>query len=290
MKPQLINLVYAFSEPFMIKELVVPYFTNTHHFHNDYELVFVLESTGKRVIGDHVGNFKKGDMVFVGPNLPHAWFNDKEYYNGQETFYARSIVSYFKSTWLSGLLQSLPQVSKLDKVLEYAKRGIKVEGEAHKRIAKILINHAGSVGLQESIDMLSILHELAENDNYQLLASVRYTNQSSVNEAQRINQVYEYVMKHFSSNIRLDEIAEIAHMSPNAFCRYFKSQTQKNFSQFVNEVRVGHARKLLYNKDITVAQVCYESGFQSVTNFNKFFKRFTQQTPIEYRKELNRVH
>lgn len=286
MKPQLIDLDYTFTEPFMVKDISEPYFKNTHHFHNDYELVFVLESSGKRFIGDHIGNFKTGDMVFFGPGLPHAWFNDQEYYKENGNLIARSIVTYFKASWLQQEVKALPFSEKFERTLLNAKRGIRVEGAARNRISIILKQFPQSFGLKKTIDILTILHELAENEEYELLAGISYVNQANANEAQRINQVYEYVMKNFLHPIKLDDVADIANMSPNAFCRYFKSQTQKNFSHFVNEIRIGHARKLLQKKDLTISQICYESGFQSMTNFNKFFKRYTRKSPLEYRKAV----
>ena len=225
-------------------------------------------------------------MVFFGPGLTHAWFNDLEYYTETDNLTARSIVTYFKASWLQEQVTALPYSEKFEKALLNAKRGMKITGSAHTRIASILNHFHQSSGLRKTIDILTILHELAENEEYELLAGVNYVNQASANEAQRINQVYEYVMKNFSHPIKLDEVANIANMSPNAFCRYFKSQTQKNFSHFVNEIRIGHARKLLQKKDLTISRICYESGFQSMTNFNKFFKRHTKKSPLEYRKAV----
>ncbi|QEC53063.1 AraC family transcriptional regulator [Anseongella ginsenosidimutans] len=286
MKPQLVNLDYVLLDSFKIKEITAPYFTNSHHFHNDYELVLVLESTGKRVIGDRVENFKGGDMVFVGPNLPHAWFNDNEYYKQKEGLLARSIVTYFKKEWLENCVLALPGAEKLKKLLVNAVRGIKLEGKARERIASILINTGQSNGLKKSIDIFTVLYELSEAREYEMLTGISYVNSYNENEARRINEVYEYVLKNFTTQIKLEEVAAIANMSPNAFCRYFKTHTQKNFSYFINEVRIGHACKLLLKKDLSVSRVCFESGFQSMTNFNKFFKRFTGKSPNEYRKGI----
>lgn len=286
MKPQLIDLDYALIETFIVKELDVPYFINTHHFHKDYEIVFVLESTGKRLVGDHVEAFSAGDLVLVGPDLPHAWFNDKEYYEGCEEFLARSVVIYLKKTWLEKEVLRLPKTGRLKKLLESALRGIKFTGASRLLIGQIASRISRAEGLQKSIDLLSILCEMSESKEYHLLASPNYLLNYNEHETARLNQVYEYVMRNFTSEITLEAAADVANMTANAFSRYFKKQTQKNFSNFVNEIRVGHACKLLQKKDLNITQVCYESGFLSITNFNKFFKRLTGKSPLEYRKQI----
>lgn len=285
MKPQLIDLEYEFTEPFLIKELAAPYFVNNHHFHNDYELVYVLESVGTRFIGDHIGNFRTGDMVFIGPNLPHAWFNDRVYYEQQSGLVARSIVTHFKQTWLYDTVMKLPQSDQLVPLIENATRGIRFRGGVVKRVASLLADAQKARGLKRSANILHLLYELAEAIDYELLAGVTYVNQHHFKDTKRMNTVYEYIIKHFSSPIKLEAISEVANMSPNAFSRYFKGQTQKTFSNFVNEVRIGHACKLLQSTDLTIAQVCYECGFNSMTNFIKFFRRVTQKSPLQYRKE-----
>lgn len=288
MKAQLINLDYTLSDSFMIKEIVVPYFKNSKHFHWDYELVLVIEGTGKRVIGDAIEDFQNGDLVFVGPNLPHAWFNDNEYYEGAN-LQARSIVTYFKKSWLEKDLVSLSGSANMVRLLENAHRGIKIKGTTKAQITKTLLACPQSTGLLKVIDLFSILHQLAETEEFELLASVNYLSTSGKNEGHRISQVHEYVLNNFSTPIRLEEVAALANMSTNAFCRYFKAHTQKNFSQFVNEIRIAHACKLLQQKDFPISQISYESGYQSITNFNKFFRKIMLKSPLEYRKAMNQL-
>jgi len=285
MKPQLVHLDFAFTGVFMMKQISAPYFINTHHFHDDYELVYVMESSGKRIIGNDISNFQKGDLVLVGPRLPHAWFNDKEYYENKGLL-ARSIVTYFKKDWMEQQLLELTGGGKFKEIIDWAPRGFKINGKANGRITSILTDAVNSPALLKASGIFAILYELSETTEFELLTDVSYSNPFGQNEAARINQVYEYVMKNFTTEIRLETVADIAHMSPNAFSRYFKSRTQKTFSLFVNEIRIGHACKLLQRDDISVSQICYASGFQSMTNFTKFFKRFLKKSPLQYRKDL----
>ncbi|WP_262245162.1 AraC family transcriptional regulator [Parapedobacter soli] len=285
MKPQLINLDFVLKGDFLMKEITAPYFINTHHFHDDYELVYVVESSGKRIIGNSVGNFKKHDMVLVSPNLPHAWFNDREYYDN-DALTAKSIVTYFRKNWIEKQLLDRTGGEKFKTMLDHASRGIKITGKTNRRIAAMLDEALHAPELLKAAQILMILHELSETTEFELLADAHYVNSYDQHEAMRINQVYEYVMKNFTSEIKLATVADMAHMSPNAFSRYFKSRTQKTFSLFVNEIRIGHACKLLQSEDFTMSQICYASGFQSMTNFTKFFKRFIKKSPLRYRKDI----
>src|SRR5690606_9304866 len=201
---------------------------------------------------------------------------------------AESVVIYLKKSWLYNTILPLPQTSKLKKLLENAHRGVFVFGNTGRAIGNILSNLIHTKGLKQTIDLLQVLHLMSESQEVELLASVNYLNTHSETETARLNQVYEYIMRNFSSEINLVDAANVANMTANAFSRYFKKQTQKNFTQFVNEIRIGHACQLLHKKDMSISQVCYESGYQSITNFNKFFKRITGKSPVEYRKEINR--
>ena len=286
MKPLLIDLDYSLADTFMIKELNVPYFTNTHHFHKDYEIVFVKKSSGKRIVGDHVDNFNDDDLVFVGPDLPHAWFNDSVYYENREELQAQSVVIYLKKTWLEHSVLPLPQTGKLKKLLENSHRGIRFYGETARQIRLLVSDLYRVEGFRQVADLFTVLFLMSETKECELLAGINYLNTHSENETARLNRVYEYVMRNFAGQIRLEHAADIANMSPNAFCRYFRKQTGKNFSQFVNEIRVGHACSLLVKNEMSVTEVCYESGYQSVTNFNKFFRRIMGKSPVEYRKNI----
>lgn len=288
MKPQLIDLDYKLFENFIIKNIDTDYFKNIHHFHKDYELVIILESSGKRIIGNHIESFDSKDVVFMGPDLSHAWFNDHEYYEDNEHLRAKSVVIYFKYKWIKEFILNLPGMdsSRLEECLKDAERGIKIKGKAGKRIHEIASNIEHSTGLKITIDILSILQEISEAKEIKLLAQPGYVNLYDTKDELRIQKVYEYVAQNFQDKIKLSEVAATAYMTPNAFCRYFKMRTRKNFSLFVNEIRVNHACKLLRVKDYSIAYISNQSGFNSLSNFNKFFKKTMKKSPREYRGEF----
>jgi AraC-like DNA-binding protein len=284
---QAFHYVNSLSEcPVTVKEVRVPSFSVPWHFHSECELVLVLDSYGKRIVGDHIGNFMAGDLVFMGPDLPHVWYNDPEYHHRDSCLTAHAVVVYFKPEWLSNSFFGLAGAVRLSELLVNAKRGMRIGGQTQFLIKEKMQRLPGLQGLKLVIELLGILDILSHSREYADLASVGFTHSFNETDVQRINRVYQYVMQHFNRKIQLEAVARVANMTPNAFCRYFKMRTQKTFSSFVNEMRVGYACKLLLSKDYSVTQICFESGFQNLTNFNKFFRHFTGQAPTEYRKNL----
>ncbi len=284
---QAFHYVNSLSEsPLTVKEVRVPSFSVPWHFHSECELVLVLDSYGKRIVGDHIGNFMAGDLVFMGPDLPHVWYNDPEYHQRNSTLTAHAVVVYFKPEWLSHSFFGLAEATRLSELLVHAKRGMHISGPTQRQISRKMETLPGLQGLKQVIELLGILDILSHSRDFQYLASVGFTHSFNETDVQRINRVYQYVLQHFNRKIGLEEAARIANMTPNAFCRYFKTRTQKTFSSFVNEMRVSYACKLLLSKDYSVTEICFESGFQNLTNFNKFFKLFTGQSPRNYRSNF----
>ncbi len=128
---------------------------------------------------------------------------------------------------------------------------------------------------------------LSQSKEYEYLASLSYKNMYAEKDTGRIHKVYQFLIQNFHRDVELQEVSDLCNLTPNAFCRFFKSRTQKSFTQFLNELRIGHACKLLQNEVYSVSDVCYECGYNNLTNFNKFFKNITGKTPSEYRKRLN---
>ncbi len=281
------HYVNSLSEsPVTVKEVRVPSFCVPWHFHSECELVLVLESHGKRIVGDHIGHFTAGDLVFMGPNLPHVWYNDPEYHQRNAALTAHAVVVYFKPEWLSHSFFGLAEATRLNELLLHAGRGMRIGGQTQRQISQKMEGLPGLQGLKQVIELLGILDILSHSRDFEYLASVGFTHAFNETDVQRINRVYQYVMQHFNRKIQLEEAARIANMTPNAFCRYFKMRTQKTFSSFVNEMRVSYACKLLLSKDYSVTEICFESGFQNLTNFNKFFKLFTGLSPRNYRSNF----
>jgi AraC-like DNA-binding protein len=298
MRPQLLKVSKEPNHSFSVRRDLVPYINNKWHFHAEVELIHFKKGRGTQFVGDNMKRFKAGDVVLVGANLPHYWRFDEpdpEHLSplpaGEEPSRYATLpvdvrVAHFSEKFWGGDFLHLPENTLLKALLEKARRGLQVEGEAKDQIAQLLEKLLDSEGMTRVILLMEAMHVLAESPQLQPLASIGF--QHSLGEAEhlRINLIYEYSLRHFRRPIQLEEIAAVANISPNSFCRFFKSRTRKTYSRFLLELRVGHACKLLIGNNLSIKQLCYESGFNNFTSFYKYFKLITGKSPLGYQKEF----
>ena len=288
MKPIAAKIVENKSEhsTFIIKEVIQPNFSTEFHFHQECQLVYIVESEGKRIIGDSIQHFDSDELIFMGSNLPHVWHNDLQYFKANESFVAHSIGLYVEPDGLDKHLSILGDIKKLQSLLKLAERGMLFYGDTKTRIIETLLLALKQKGLPRIIHILHILDLMCESNEYELLTSAGYVNNYQSRDNQRIDRVFKYVLDNFKEEISLTTISDIAGMNVQAFCRYFKARTQKPFTQFVNEIRIGHACKLLLDPQETVIQIAFDCGFNTISNFNRFFKEIKGMTPREFRKQM----
>lgn len=285
MRPTLIKIEISNTKLLKIKKLQQPHFETPFHFHEMCELNYVLESNGKRIVGDNVSNFSSGDLVLMAANVPHIWYNDPASFSKiNEEINAKAIVTYFSEDFFHLIIEDNPLILDIQNLLKKAKRGIHFKGETLQKVGPKLENAFFQGGLAKISSFLEVFDILLTSTEYNLLATASYSYSYSENDIDRLNQVYKYVINKFNEPITLSEVSAIAHMTPPAFCNFFKKRTQKSFTQFLNEIRIKHACKLLIEVDSTIAEVCYDCGYQTLTHFNKCFKYFMHKTPSEYKK------
>ncbi|AUD02520.1 AraC family transcriptional regulator [Spirosoma pollinicola] len=275
---------------FIVKELSEPHFDQNWHFHPQYQLFLVEEGTGTRFIGDSIKPFGPGDLVFLGPNLPHLWRSDQAYFDRQSSLTTRGIVVYFTEDFLGNDFFERQEMSQLRQLLGQARQGLEWTGHTRSRTETALQNLTRqAAGFERVISLLSLLNDLSRATDYRYLTSPGYTNTVKATETDRMQLVYDYVLGHFPDDLSLDTIADLAGMTSPAFCRYFKTRANKTFSEFVSEVRIGHACKLLMNGKLNITQISFESGFRTLSNFNRQFKDITGQTPSAYVKTYKQL-
>ncbi|MFN8344684.1 MAG: AraC family transcriptional regulator [Spirosomataceae bacterium] len=277
------------SASFTAIELIEPHFDSNWHFHPHYQIFTVLEGSGTRFIGDDIRHFEAGDTVFLGPNIPHLWRSDRAYFEGNADLKTHGIVVYFTEDFLGEAFFQKPEMYTLRQLLEKGQRGIDIVGKARDYVQQRLKNLVETEGFGAVLELLTMLHQLSQSSEVAYITGVGYVNTHKVSETERMQKVHEYVMKHFKEEIRLNEVAALTNMTEASFCRYFKSRTNKTFSDFVSEIRVGYACKLLVEERFSVTQICYESGFNTVSNFNRQFKNLTNKSPLQYQKEYRRA-
>ena len=286
MKPVLSKVQNPVDGQIAVIERSEPYFTNVFHFHEECELVYVDEGRGKRIIGDHIAPFEPGDIVFVGANLPHVWHNDLPYFEEDSQLEARSIVVYFRQGIFGSSFFQLEEVRRLADFFERAKRGITLCGAAREKATRLIRELPSAKGLDRIILLMKVLQLFSETDEYQYLAGIGYANTYQPKDNHKIDQVFKFMLDNYQRNITLDEAAGIAKLTPQSFCRFFKSRTQKSFVHFLNEIRIRQVCKKLMEEDWSISEVAYSCGFSNLSNFNRFFKLYTGKTPSNYIHEL----
>lgn len=285
MKPQLLKIPRQPLSSFSVRQDKVPYINNKWHYHIEAELIYFKKGNGTQFIGDHIQNFNDGDLVLIGPNLPHYWRFDSIYFKNECEVPADVTVAHFREDFWGDEFLNLPENKAIRIVFEKAKRGISIQGETKEAIAVLLekmLNTEGSRRLMLLVEALTLISE----SQMVTLASIGFDHDYKEAENDRINAIYEYTMANFRRHIPTDEIAAIANISPHSFCRYFKSRTRKTYSQFINEIKVGHICKLLIEDKISIKQICFESGFRNFASFHKYFKQVTGKTPLQYQKKF----
>ncbi len=285
MKPALQKSPISENQAFEVKYLTAPHFDPNWHFHSEYQLFLVLKGTGTRFIGDHVSPFKQGDLVFTGPNLPHLWQSDHEYFTNDKELLTEGIVIYLPENFLGNDFLNKNEMYRIKQLFLKAQRGMGFFGSASEKVIKLILDFLRVEDFDRILTLLSLLNLLANTTDYKVLASEGYSNSLSETETDRMNKVHAYVMKNFREKITLNKVAAIANMSPTSFSRYFKIHANKTFSDFLTEIRIGYSCKLLISQKINISQVCYDSGFNTLSNFNRQFKAFTHYNPVEYRRK-----
>lgn len=286
MRPQLLKVLREPGHSFSARRDLVPYVNNRWHFHTEVELIHFKRGQGTQFVGDSMKRFKAGDVVLVGSNLPHYWRFDDLYFEEDAEVVTDVRVAHFCENFWGDSFLHLPENIHLKSVLDKAKRGLQVEGEARRKVAELLEGLLKAEGMHRIMLLMEALYTIAECKQLTSLSSIGFKHNFVEAEYERVNTIYEYSLKNFKRTIQLEEIASVANISPNSFCRYFKSRTRKTYSRFLIEIRVGHACKLLIENNLSIKQICYESGFNNFTSFYKYFKLITGKSPLGYQKEF----
>jgi AraC-like DNA-binding protein len=273
----------------LVKDLVEPYFDPYWHFHQEYQLFVVIRGSGTRFVGDNISSFQAGDLVLSGPNLPHLWRCEESFFLTAKPAATRGIVVYFRGDLLGSSIRQSEEGEKLGRLLELSRRGLQVVGPLRHTLQAQLMELPELSGFSQVLQLLQILHQMSESEAVQPIASLGYVPMLRPADTERLNRVQSYLFQHYRSRISLTEAAAIAHMSPSAFSRYFQQRTHKKFSQFVSELRIGHACKLLQAGQSNISEIAFASGFPTLSNFNKQFRAITGQTPSAYRQWYERV-
>lgn len=311
---KLINEQLRISESNPIKARRYDYdrFTYPWHFHSQYEIIYVEKSSGLCFVGDCIERFAEGDVVLLGPNLPHYMRSDDAYRGDDPRLRVQGTIIQFEENFMQYSFGHYPQFRRIRLLLEEAGRGVlfrtaatsfsaastETAASAETTVSTGTAAETGDTvrermsvfprltGFCQLTGLLELLQAMALFPSKRLLASPCYYEQFPTAGDKRIDKVISYINSHYTRPLRLDDIAGMASMNSSAFCRFFKDATKKTFLQYVADMRIGYACKLLTIGDMEVAQIAVECGFDSIPHFNRVFKQLTGLTPTQYRSRI----
>ncbi|KGO91699.1 AraC family transcriptional regulator [Flavobacterium subsaxonicum] len=287
MKPHRLTIASGSAQSFSGRHDVLPDINNRWHYHDELELIYIKKGKGTQFIGDSISNFADGNVVLIGSNLPHLWQFDTEYFKEGLTEAVDVYVVHFARDFWGRDFLNLPENQELNKVIEHSKQGIQITGPERKVIAELIEEIVETSGSRKIINLMEALLEIGRCKEVNYLVSFGFQYDFQQTERDRIQSIYNYTILNYKKKIELQEIAQVAKISRNSFCKFFKSRTGKTYSLFTNEIRIGHACRLLIENKMSVKEICFECGFYNFASFHKCFKDITGMTPLKYQKSYN---
>ncbi|MFY0653288.1 MAG: helix-turn-helix domain-containing protein [Cyclobacteriaceae bacterium] len=287
MKAKLLDKSTLQNKSFNLEFHDYPYFLKMWHYHEELEMSLIEESNGAIFIGDGISNFDCGDFILIGKNLPHLFQNDEKFFLKNPKIRAKALVTHFREDFLGKEFFQIPEMYGIRQLFDRASRGIRFYGPSIENIRSEYRSLYKKNDFERIPEIIKLLNDLSRIKDYELISSVGYLESFEKGKDSKLDKIYSYIYENFKSDINLEVVASIANMNPSAFSRYFKRMNKKTFSQFLNQVRIGYACKMLIDDNYNIAQVCYASGYNNISNFNKQFKAITDMTPSEYLEKFN---
>ena len=264
----------------------LPHFIVPWHYHPAIEIMYITRGIGTRFVGDCIEQYEEGDVCMIGPNLPHEWRNDDAYFDKESGLRATCICLFFKREIFDPNFIRLPEMNNIRDLIERSRRGLKLTGKSKLEITRFIRSSVNDVGVRKVTNLLTLLELMATSTEYELLASVGFTNSVNSEDFERFNKVYKFLVKNFATSIRLEEVSTLVGLTPTAFCRYFKERTKKTFVEYLNEMRIGYSKKLLLENKMKISTISGEVGFPNLSNFISQFKKVTGMSPSQFQKQF----
>jgi AraC-like DNA-binding protein len=282
MKPTFEQINETAASSFVWRQYSKPRFDAPFHFHPELELTLILQGSGRRLVGRQVSNFGAGDLVLLGPNLPHVWLNGETTSTAEAV--SEAVVIQFKENFVGEQFWAMPEMVAIQSLLRRAKSGLSIKGKTRDWAAQKMSVGPHLSPFEKLLHLMELLHYIAVSDETEPIDLHFSMYAPSSAETERFQKVYAYLMEHYREAISLDTIAAVANLSPSSFCRFFKKTARMTFVDALTEFRVKHAAQLLSSTEKPIADICFESGFGNVSYFNTEFKKSLGQSPMQYRK------
>ena len=249
-----------------------------YHYHPEYEIVCVLHGDGTRHVGNHFSTYENGDLVFMGPNLPHSGFGLNAHGMHEE------IVVQIREDVFKESILTRPEMNDISLLLEKTKYGLHFFGHTKEKVSRKLKKVTKLSAFEKYIEFLSALYDMATSNEYELLNPDIDLSSLLKKNNSRLQNIFSYVEKHYSEEVDIKKVAAIANLSVPSFCNYFKKLMNCTFTDFINQYRIQRACALM-QQEKSITEICYDCGFNNVAYFNKVFKMMMKKTPTEYKRE-----
>lgn len=286
MKPLLFRIPAIGDRSIRVQEDNATRFYDRLHYHPEIQLTLIKQGEGTLVIGNHIDRFGPYDLLLLGDNLAHVLRNHPDYYLIDTPLRSVAYSLFFRKDELAKTLFSLPELHHISQLLDEAKHGVRLRFDGPNALTNRLESLPQLRPFEQLMVLLDTLDQLAANPAREVLSTMSYERPRRPDDHHRLDEVFSYVLEKYASPITLEEIADVANLTPGAFCRFFKLHTRKTFFQLLNEVRVEHACRMLHELEQPISQIAFSCGYGNLSNFNRQFKSITGMTPGDYIKKV----
>jgi len=261
---------------------------STWHYHNHYEISFITEGTGKRIVADSMESFHPGDLVFIGQNLPHVWIADKARF-ALSNRNLEMVYLQFSTTILFPQLLSMAEFANVRKALEMSERGIQIVGDTLNKVSEIMLQLPYLNGIEQLLNFYRLMDIIGKSTSNLALASEEYLRKKFNTSNKRIEAIHDYFMNNYRNEVNLEELSQLVNMAKGSLCRFFKENSGITLWEYLNHIKIEFACKMLMNNELSIAQVCFDSGFNNLNHFNRQFRKITGITPSSYRRKFSEL-
>lgn len=278
----------AMQNSIVVQEDKLPHFYNHLHRHNETQITWIMKGDGTLIAGNYMQRFKPGDIYIIGANQPHIFKSDPAYFDKRKKKEIHALTIFFNPDGFFHSILELPELKTIKKFIESTNSGLQVPANEQKKIVhEIRVVKDTKQGFRMAA-FLHLLQTLATVKEWKTLATVSAEYSFTDMEGLRMNDVYQFTMAHYSENIKLKQAADVAYLTPQAFCRYFKKHTRKTYIAFLSEIRINEAcKKIIAGEFNSISSIAYDTGFSSAVSFNRVFKKITGKSPKQYLREYN---
>lgn len=258
-------------------------------YNDNCELLFISEGTGQRIVGDTMKRFQPGDLVFLGSRLPNIWVSDPIKLDPGSDRQVESIYIRFDPELLAGPLYDLPEFEYVRSAFKRSERGCDILGDSRNKISELMMQVPYLEGFEQIVNLLNILNLIGKSDEVDYLTSVDYSKSNRFKVSQRVHKLHEYLIRHYQKPLDLDGLSSLVNMQTASLCRFYKKETGNTISEYLNQMRIDFASKMLMNRHLRIEEIAFECGFNTISFFNRQFKKYKKVSPSEYRKRFSGI-